>query len=123
MPNWRCRRKLRCISTRPAGSNLDDELDTARSGLHGASLGGTWQSIVNGFAGVRVSDGQLSFKPLLPRKWRRLAFRLHFRDSEIAVTLTRAGLDLHLLSGNPLTVLVDGETRAVTASPVVPDRA
>ena len=91
--------------------DLDDELNTARSGLHGASLGGTWQSIVNGFGGVRVHGDTLSFQPMLPSHWHRLSFRLRFRGRAIAVTLTGAGLDLQLLEGDNLTVLVDGQER------------
>ena len=36
------------------------------------SMAGTWMSIVEGFAGMRVKEGQLSFQPNLPEAWEGL---------------------------------------------------
>ncbi len=41
-------------------------------GIHAASLGGVWQSIVHGFAGIRNKDGHLSILPLLPKTWKKI---------------------------------------------------
>jgi kojibiose phosphorylase len=49
------------------------------SGLHAASLGAGWSSIVAGFGGVRVAPGCLHVSPKLPAKWRRLAFSIRYR--------------------------------------------
>jgi len=90
--------------------DLADELGTAKSGIHGASLGGTWQTVVNGFGGLRVTEaGMLSLRPLLPAHWTGLSFRVAFRGRRIEVRVTPSGTSLVLLSGDPLTVLLDGK--------------
>jgi kojibiose phosphorylase len=48
-------------------------------GLHAASLGGGWSSIVAGFGGVRVTPDFLDVAPRLPKKWQRLAFSIRYR--------------------------------------------
>ena len=47
--------------------DLDDYNAEVEEGLHITSMAGTWMSIVEGFAGMRVIDGQLSFEPNLRR--------------------------------------------------------
>lgn len=92
--------------------DLDDELGTARSGLHGASLGGTWQTVVNGFAGMRVNaQGELSFAPRLPAGWEGLTFRIVFRGRTIGVAMRPQRCDLTLVAGNPVDITVDGRRR------------
>lgn len=87
--------------------DLDDEQDTACSGLHGASLGGTWQAIVNGFGGVRVIDYELHLKPMLPPGWKELAFKLSFRGRVIEFVITEKGTKAALLKGNGLCIYID----------------
>jgi alpha,alpha-trehalose phosphorylase len=90
--------------------DLDDELRTAKSGIHGASLGGTWQTVVMGFGGMRVTkDGMLSFRPLLPDNWTGLSFRVAFQGRHIAVGISRKGPELNLVSGAPIPVLLNGK--------------
>ncbi len=48
-------------------------------GLHAASMGGGWSSIVAGFGGVRVTPGCLSVAPALPAAWKLLAFSIRYK--------------------------------------------
>jgi len=48
-------------------------------GIHIASIGGTWQVLINGFAGVRIEKGILSINPKLPGMWRKILFSLRWR--------------------------------------------
>jgi alpha,alpha-trehalose phosphorylase len=94
--------------------DLDDDLRTAKSGIHGASLGGTWQTVVNGFGGMRITrDGMLSLNPLLPDKWHGLSFNVMFRGRMISVDIRRDGTALRLARGEPITVLLDGRKVAL----------
>ena len=52
-----------------AEMDLDDVDHNVKDGVHIASIGGTWISLVYGFAGMRDEEGRLSFRPRLPRKW------------------------------------------------------
>lgn len=41
----------------------NDYHDNFYAGIHAANMAGTWQTIVNGFAGVRVNAGELELHP------------------------------------------------------------
>ena len=40
--------------------------------IHAASLGGVWQCVVHGFAGVKEQDDILSINPKLPQTWKKI---------------------------------------------------
>ena len=73
---------------RTARLDLDDYNSDTNDGLHITSMGGTWMSIVEGFAGLRVQDGKLKLKPSLPESWLSYSFRIIFRDALLKITVT-----------------------------------
>jgi beta-phosphoglucomutase len=60
--------------------DLEDVRLNAADGIHGASAGGLWQSVVFGFGGVQLTDSCPIATPHLPPGWTRLRFKLHWRD-------------------------------------------
>ena len=46
--------------------DLDDLTGMTSAGLHMANLGGIWQAVMAGLAGVRVRAGVLTVDPRLP---------------------------------------------------------
>ena len=68
-------------------------------GIHTASMGGSYMMIVNGFAGMRVSETGLSFEPFLPEAWRGYRFRVRYRGSLLEVSVRRNSCSVSLLSG------------------------
>lgn len=59
--------------------DLEDTRRNAKEGIHAASAGGVWQSLVFGFAGIRINDTYPQAKPHLPKGWTRLKFKLQWR--------------------------------------------
>jgi trehalose/maltose hydrolase-like predicted phosphorylase len=59
---------------------------TAAGGVHIATLGGIWQALVWGFAGMTVAGGQLRFAPHVPAAWGSLRFRVRWRGTLLQVT-------------------------------------
>ncbi|MCY2928256.1 MAG: hypothetical protein NTV86_01935 [Planctomycetota bacterium] len=57
-------------------------------GLHAASMGGGWSSIVAGFGGVRVKADCLAVAPELPAKWKRLAFSTVYQGLRLRFEIT-----------------------------------
>ena len=57
-----------------------------RDGLHMASMGGGWQTLVAGFGGLRDTDG-LAFAPQLPEGITRLQFRLRWGGLRLTVEI------------------------------------
>lgn len=72
---------------RTARLDLDDYNNDTEDGLHITSMAGTWMSVVEGFGGVRVRDGQLSMKPWLPKKWQSYSFRIFFKGAHLRVAV------------------------------------
>ena len=65
---------------RTARLDLDDYNKEVHEGLHITSMAGTWLSIVEGFAGMRVKSGKLHFTPRLPKHWKSLSFKVIFQE-------------------------------------------
>ncbi|MEN9333788.1 MAG: hypothetical protein RLY35_968 [Bacteroidota bacterium] len=71
--------------------DLDDYNHEAHEGLHITSMAGTWMSIVQGFGGMRVKNGALSFNAMLPKQWKSYTFRVLFRGEVTAVRVDESG--------------------------------
>ena len=64
---------------RAVRADLRDVRGNARDGIHAASAGGTWQAIVFGFGGLRVTADGWTTRPRLPQHWKRLSFKFFHR--------------------------------------------
>ena len=59
-----------------AAVDLANLAGNVSDGIHVASCGGVWMALVNGFAGLRDSDGgDLRFTPRLPTEWQGMLCR------------------------------------------------
>lgn len=72
---------------RTARLDLDDYNKEVHEGLHITSMAGTWLSIVEGFAGMRVKNGELHFTPRLPKHWESLSFKVIFQGETKEIKL------------------------------------
>ncbi|MBI1307583.1 MAG: glycoside hydrolase family 65 protein [Bacteroidetes bacterium] len=86
---------------RTARLDLDDYNNDTCDGLHITSMAGTWMSIVKGFAGMRVIDNHLSFKPFLPESWKSFSFHIRFRGEIMEIQVDKKGLTIN---GEPMAV-------------------
>jgi maltose phosphorylase len=99
--------------------DLDDYNNDTEDGLHITSMAGTWMSVVEGFAGMRVKDGQLHFTPFLPGKWHSFAFNIRFRGRILKIKVSKEGVNIENESAADITVLVYGEPVHVPAGAAV----
>lgn len=74
--------------------DLDDYNNDTEDGLHITSMAGTWMSIVEGFAGMRVRDNQLSFIPFLPEEWASFSFNIGFRGVQLKVKINKEAISI-----------------------------
>ncbi|MBL7862664.1 MAG: glycoside hydrolase family 65 protein [Cyclobacteriaceae bacterium] len=94
---------------RTARLDLDDYNNDTEEGCHITSMAGTWMSLVKGFGGMRVRNGQLHFNPFIPDQWKSYSFRLEFRDRVIKVKVGSGGkVETKLEHGDPLEVIMNG---------------
>jgi alpha,alpha-trehalose phosphorylase len=76
---------------RSAALDLDDLKGATADGLHAAALGGCWQAVVFGFAGLQPLAEEPVFDPRLPASWKSVTFRLRLQGKRYRVRLARDG--------------------------------
>lgn len=69
--------------------DLANNMGNAAGGVHLAAMGGLWQQLIMGFAGVRAESDCLCMYPRLPGKWTRLAFKLHWHGCTLELEIIR----------------------------------
>ncbi len=89
--------------------DLEDLTGTTASGLHLATLAGSWTAVLEGFLGVRVETETLVLAPRLPARWRDLEVRFRCLGRRVRVRVTGGEVDVH--TSRPLAVRVDGGAR------------
>lgn len=68
-------------------ADLYDVRGNADDGIHAASAAGTWQTIVFGFGGLRVTKDGWSIHPRLPKHWKRLSFKFFYHGTQETVDI------------------------------------
>lgn len=101
---------------RTARLDLDDYNNDTEDGCHITSMAGTWMSVVEGFGGMRVSDGKLSFQPFIPEKWSSFSFHIGFRGALLNIKVSKEGVQIKNASDVETTVLVYGKEQLVKAN-------
>lgn len=86
-----------------ARMDLDDYHNNFYAGIHAANMAGTWQAIVNGFAGLRTNAGYLEFHPYLPSQWKGYTFKINYRGSHLKVSVKEGGVQITLEQGTPVS--------------------
>ncbi len=94
--------------------DLADLHSNAADGVHIASTGGVWNSLVYGFGGMRDHNGTLTFDPRLPASWPRLEFSLQVGGTRLRVSLEADALTFTALDGEATPVIVRGERHVVS---------
>jgi len=96
--------------------DLGEEMKSSDAGIHSASMGGIWQSIVFGFGGLRIIGENLRIAPSLPKEWSNLSFKVIWNQSPLQVTVTatevtvvNSGIDTEIILGDEMTVIHNGE--------------
>ena len=96
-----------------AAIDLSDSAADSAGGVHIAALGGLWQAVMLGFAGLSLAGEAPSLQPRLPPHWRSLQFRLCWRERRVRIRVTQGGQEVEavLEAGAAMTLLVHGKPR------------
>jgi kojibiose phosphorylase len=78
-------------------------------GIHCANVGGMWQQIVHGFAGMVtvLHTDTLTLRPCLPDEIKKISFKLYWKKDLVQITVTGNELTLENLSSNPVEFIVN----------------
>jgi trehalose/maltose hydrolase-like predicted phosphorylase len=89
----------------------DLELDpNSAGGIRIAGLGGVWQAIVLGFAGLKLKDDTLCVEPKLPPQWRSLSFRVCWRGRSVAIRIAGRTVQATLVDGERMEMRIAATT-------------
>lgn len=92
------------LYARTARLDLDNYNNDTEDGLHITSMSGAWLSIVEGFAGMYVTDEMLTFKPFLPKQWEAYDFKINYRGRLVDVHVDKEGVRLTIEEGESMEV-------------------
>jgi maltose phosphorylase len=98
---------------RTARLDLDDYNNDTEDGLHITSMAGTWMSIVEGFAGMRVRNGALKFNPFLPKAWKSFSFKVGFRGVQLKVQINATQIRILNYVDQTLQITIFNKSYAV----------
>jgi len=101
---------------RTARLDIDDYNNDTEDGLHITSMAGTWMSIVKGFAGMRVTDNMISFKPHLPEQWDSYSFKINFRGHLLHLGYDNKSLKIKNIATKELTLSINSETHTINSN-------
>ncbi|MGX2040456.1 glycoside hydrolase family 65 protein [Methylocaldum sp. MU1018] len=96
--------------------DLANNMGNAAGGVHAAALGGLWQAVVFGFAGLSLRPESLSFTPHCPPGWRAFRFPLIWRDIRLHVEIRPEAVEIAAEGGEPVAIRV-GETPPARLAP------
>ncbi|MBD0291808.1 MAG: glycoside hydrolase family 65 protein, partial [Thermoleophilia bacterium] len=74
--------------------DLEDLTGTTAGGLHLATMGGVWQALAFGVAGLRPRGETLVVDPRLPDGWDELELRVRFRGAPGRIRVTHDGVSV-----------------------------
>lgn len=66
---------------------VDNPYDSV-DGLHSASMGGIWNCIIQGYAGLSHNMDSLEFNPHLPEKWNNIKFYINVQGNYMKITVS-----------------------------------
>lgn len=89
--------------------DLDDYNRNTDEGLHITSMAAAWLNMVCGFGGMRCDGEILTFKPLIPKKWKSLSFRILHKGYILSVRIDQKNICLSIDKQGVLAVEVFGE--------------
>ncbi len=78
--------------------DISNLYNNTREGIHGASLGGTWQAVIFGFAGISIAREKLCINPRMPRSWKKMVFSLFWKNDMLQLELTNSTIGVKVLA-------------------------
>jgi len=101
---------------RTARLDLDDYNNEVNQGLHITSMAGTYLSIVEGFGGMRIKNGELHFNPFIPPQWNRYSFIVKFRGLLIKIEVTQEKIIVYNKCNEKAEIVVRGVDYTINAN-------
>jgi maltose phosphorylase len=79
-------------------------------------MAGTWLSMVEGFAGIRIEEDTLIINPLIPKAWKNYSFQILFKNNPIIISVSKEQVLIENRGQQSVKLLVNGNLSEVQAS-------
>jgi kojibiose phosphorylase len=96
--------------------DLGNTMGNAAGGVHAAAIGGLWQAMVFGFAGVQTCDDGVALSPSLLARWKRLSFPFQWRNCRLQITADSSTIRVEAAGPNAIKLRLPTGS-AVSTSP------
>ena len=93
--------------------DLDDYNHEADEGLHITSMAGTWLSLVEGIAGVRISEHGLSVNPRIPFSWNAYTFQILFKNQPLSIRVDKNECTIENLGSSDVMLTLKNQVYAI----------
>jgi maltose phosphorylase len=93
--------------------DLDDYNHEADEGLHITSMAGTWLSLVEGIAGVRIHHDGLSINPKIPSSWNVYRFQILYKNQPLRIEVSQQHTTVTNAGNQQLSLDLKGKTYTV----------
>lgn len=84
--------------------DLENLHNNTELGIHAASVGGSWQTVIHGFAGLTLKSDRIVINPWLPKKWERLSFRVRWRERDVYLDITHSEVSIRIDAVSDVTL-------------------
>ena len=88
-------------------TDIRDLHGNVKDGLHTANLGGSWLTVVMGFAGMRLKENGLHFRCLQPKQWMCTSFHIRYLGRLLFVQIYDDKITFTLKEGKTLEIFVN----------------
>ena len=78
-------------------------------------MGGLWQAVVLGFAGLDLGGDVINLTPRLPPQWRSMSFAVRWRGRRVQVRIADGTARLAISDGPPVDFRIGGGTHRLQA--------
>jgi trehalose/maltose hydrolase-like predicted phosphorylase len=95
-----------------AAADLEFDPNSA-GGIRIAGLGGVWQAVVLGFAGVGLEHDRIRIDPHLPQHWRNMVFTLQWQGRPVEVSITATSVRVAITDGEPVEIRIAGKSHTL----------
>lgn len=79
--------------------DLGNNMGNAAGGVHAAAIGGLWQAMVFGFAGLELRPDGVLLNPFLLPRWSSLTVPLQWRGRRLRIVLAPEEVRVHFIDG------------------------
>jgi maltose phosphorylase len=95
--------------------DLDDYNREVAEGLHITSMAGTWMSVVEGLAGVRVQGENLVLNPIIPTEWSKYEFNIFHQNQPLSLSISKENISIENKGESAIKAMILGQAIEILA--------